>query len=48
MTIETLAERRQPRRKVQGIAAALLPYDADGSIAVDSFQKHLVATHRAA
>ena len=45
MTIETLVERRQLRRKVQGIAAALLPYEADGSVAVESFQKHLVATH---
>ena len=47
MTIETLVERRQLRRKVQGIAAALLPYEADGSVAVESFQEHLVATHRA-
>ena len=47
MTIETLVERRQLRRKVQGIAAALLPYEADGSVAVESFQKHLAATHRA-
>ncbi len=27
MTIETLVERRRLRRKVQGIAAALLPFD---------------------
>ena len=47
MTIETLVERRQLRRKVQGIAAALLPYEADGSVAVESFQEHLAATHRA-
>jgi dihydrodipicolinate synthase/N-acetylneuraminate lyase len=47
MTIEILIERRQPQRKVQGIAAALLPYEADGGIAVESFQKHLIATHRA-
>jgi dihydrodipicolinate synthase/N-acetylneuraminate lyase len=47
MTIETLVERRQLRRKVQGIAATLLPYEADGSIAVEAFQKHLLATHRA-
>jgi len=37
----------QPRRKVQGIAAALLPYEVDGRIAVDAFQRHLLATHRA-
>jgi 4-hydroxy-tetrahydrodipicolinate synthase len=32
---------------VQGIAAALLPYNADGTVAVEAFQQHLVATHRA-
>jgi len=37
----------QTRRKVQGIAAALLPYEVDGRIAVDAFQQHLLATHRA-
>jgi 4-hydroxy-tetrahydrodipicolinate synthase len=46
MTIETMMERRLLRRKVQGIAAALLPYEADGSVAVEAFQKHLAATHR--
>jgi 4-hydroxy-tetrahydrodipicolinate synthase len=35
------------RRKVQGIAAALLPYESDGRVAVEVFQQHLVATHRA-
>jgi len=47
MSIETLIERRHLRRKVEGIAAALLPYEADGSVAVEAFQKHLLATHRA-
>ena len=47
MTNESLMERRQLRRKVQGIAAALLPYEADGRIAVDAFQRHLVATQHA-
>jgi dihydrodipicolinate synthase/N-acetylneuraminate lyase len=37
---------RRPR-KVQGIAAALLPFENDGRVAVDAFQKHLQATHRA-
>jgi len=37
----------QPRRKVQGIAATLLPYEVDGRIAVEAFQRHLVTTHRA-
>jgi dihydrodipicolinate synthase/N-acetylneuraminate lyase len=45
--IETLARRRKFRRKVQGIAAALLPYELDGTIAVEAFQQHLRATHRA-
>jgi dihydrodipicolinate synthase/N-acetylneuraminate lyase len=47
VNIATLIERRQLRRKVQGIAAALLPYKSDGTIAVDAFQQHLTATHHA-
>ncbi len=47
MKLETLIERRVPGRKVAGIAAALLPYDARGAIAVEEFQRHLLATHRA-
>jgi dihydrodipicolinate synthase/N-acetylneuraminate lyase len=47
MTIEALSERRQLRRKVQGIAAALLPFESNGRIAVEAFQQHLSATHRA-
>src|SRR5271154_442898 len=47
MKLQTLIERRVLRRKVQGIAATLLPYDARGTVAVDEFQRHLVATHRA-
>ena len=47
MTIEALIQRRQPGRKVQGIAAALLPYQANGSVAVEAFQEHLAETHRA-
>lgn len=45
--IELLAKRLQLRRKVQGIAAALLPYETDGRIAVEALQRHLQATHRA-
>lgn len=45
-TIEGLTKRQKRRRKVQGIAAALLPYQADGRVDVDAFQKHLVSTHR--
>jgi dihydrodipicolinate synthase/N-acetylneuraminate lyase len=47
MTIEEIASRRQFRRKVNGIAAALLPYNSDGTIAIEAFQRHLLATHRA-
>ena len=47
MNIATLIERRQPGRKVQGIAAALLPYEADGRVAVEAFKQHLIATHQA-
>jgi dihydrodipicolinate synthase/N-acetylneuraminate lyase len=46
-TIEEITQRRQFRRKPQGIAAALLPYEAHGRISVEPFQRHLIATHRA-
>jgi dihydrodipicolinate synthase/N-acetylneuraminate lyase len=48
MNIESIQQRRKLRREVQGIAAALLPYEADGRVAVAAFQRHLAATHRAA
>jgi len=47
MTIEELLKRQRPRRKVQGIAAALLPYEPDGLIAWSAFSSQLIATHRA-
>jgi len=47
MRIDDIIGRLRPRRKVQGIAAALLPFNADGSIAVGAFQKHVRATHQA-
>jgi len=47
MKIGSINQRRQFSRKVQGIAAALLPFEADGRIAVEAFQNHLRATHRA-
>src|SRR5437016_12279205 len=47
MKLQTLIERRLLGRKVQGIAAALLPLHAHGAIAVEEFQRHLLATHRA-
>ena len=47
MTIDDLIERRKARRKVQGIAAALLPFEPDGRVAVDAFAKQLTSTHQA-
>lgn len=47
MKITSVLQRQQPRRKVQGIAATLLPYAPDGHIAVEAFQKHVLATHHA-
>jgi len=47
MTIDELLQRQKPRRKVQGIAAVLLPYEPDGRVAVDAFAKQLTSTHRA-
>ena len=47
MTVEELLERQAPRRKLQGMAAALLPYEPDGRVAVDAFAKQLISTHRA-
>src|SRR5271169_7010609 len=47
MTIKTIHERRKLNREVQGIAAALLPYEENGQVAVAAFQRHLVSTHRA-
>jgi dihydrodipicolinate synthase/N-acetylneuraminate lyase len=37
----------QPGRRIHGIAAALLPYRTDGTIAEDDFVRHLRATHAA-
>src|SRR5262245_7318763 len=47
MTSEDLIARIKLRRTVHGAAAALLPFETDGRIAVDAFQEHLRATHRA-
>jgi dihydrodipicolinate synthase/N-acetylneuraminate lyase len=47
MKIASVIQRQQFGRKVKGIAAALLPFEADGRIAVEAFQNHLHATHRA-
>ncbi len=47
MKISSIVQRQQLGRKVQGIAAALLPFEADGRIAVEAFQNHLRTTQRA-
>jgi dihydrodipicolinate synthase/N-acetylneuraminate lyase len=47
MKIETLLERKIPKRKVRGIAAALLPFEAEGRVAEQAFAVHLQATQRA-
>lgn len=39
--------RLRPRRKAHGAAAALLPFEEDGRIAVEAFQRRLRATHEA-
>jgi dihydrodipicolinate synthase/N-acetylneuraminate lyase len=44
MNIESLIARQNPRRKIHGIAAALLPFESDGRVAVESFQNHLCFT----
>jgi 4-hydroxy-tetrahydrodipicolinate synthase len=46
MNMEQMIEKRKLRRKVRGIAAALLPYESDGRVAVEAFQRHLAATQR--
>src|ERR1043166_5862632 len=47
MQIEQVVGRIKPRRKIKGIAAALLPFAANGEVAVDAFQQHLRRTHAA-
>ena len=47
MNIEQLLSRVRPRREVNGIAAALLPFNDRGAVAVEAFQHHLLRTHSA-
>ena len=47
MNISELVTRIKPGRQVHGAAAALLPFQDDGRIAVEAFQSHVAATHRA-
>jgi len=46
-TLQDYYARLRPGRKIQGIAAALLPFKSDGSIAEDDFARHLQATQAA-
>lgn len=46
MRIDDLIERTRAHRKVQGIAAALLPFEPDGRVAVEAFANQLISTHR--
>jgi dihydrodipicolinate synthase/N-acetylneuraminate lyase len=46
-TTEQLLQRQKPHREVKGISAALLPYEADGRVSVEAFQRHVFATQRA-
>jgi len=45
--VEDMIALLHPRRKIHGVAAALLPFEADGRIAVEAFQKHLTETNEA-
>lgn len=47
VNVESLIERLRPRRRVEGIAAALLPFEPDGRVAVEAFQRNLRATRAA-
>lgn len=47
MNVESLIERLRPRRRVEGIAAALLPYEPDGRVAIEAFQRNLRAARAA-
>lgn len=47
MKIEDLEKRKTPGRKVEGIAAALLPFTKDRRVDVEAFQTHLRRTHEA-
>jgi dihydrodipicolinate synthase/N-acetylneuraminate lyase len=47
MQIEDIIARVRPGRKVRGIAATLLPFESNGRIAVEAFQRHLLTTREA-
>src|SRR5690349_19583625 len=47
MRIEDLEQRKCPGRRVEGIAATLLPFTQENRIDVESFQNHLRRTQKA-
>ena len=47
MRIEDLGKRKSPGRRVEGIAATLLPFTEDSRVDVEAFQTHLRRTHEA-
>jgi dihydrodipicolinate synthase/N-acetylneuraminate lyase len=47
MTIETVISRIKPRREIEGMAAVLLPFEADGRIAVEALQRNIRSTRAA-
>lgn len=47
MKVDDIISCLKPRRRVKGVAAALLPFENDGHIAVEAFQNHLKTTHAA-
>jgi dihydrodipicolinate synthase/N-acetylneuraminate lyase len=47
MRVEDLEQRKSPGRRVEGIAATLLPFTKEGRVDVESFQSHLRRTHDA-
>lgn len=46
-SLDAVYRRVRPGRKIEGIAAALLPFRRDGSMAEEEFQRHLRATQAA-
>lgn len=47
MRIEDFEKRKAPGRRVEGMAAALLPFTQDMRVDVEAFQNHLRRTHQA-
>src|SRR4026209_762155 len=47
MRIEDLEQRKPPGRRVEGIAATLLPFTKDNRVDVEAFQNHLRRTAEA-